>query len=399
MISWILAQQLALSMLLLLLLLLHRPLLMALGARTLYAFWLSVPLLLLTSALASHLPWAVATVDVVVVKDVAKQVQQVQQQLLQYQWLNWVWLVGAMAVVTVMVLLQLALRGLLAKARPMPAFAPLSPPVRYLQSDQLAGPHISGFFTPTVLLPQDFCRRFTPQQQQLILRHELTHWQRGDLHWNYLALALLILCWFNPLIWIAYRRYRQDQELACDAVVLKDAHQQDRIAYGYALVSNLQQPASTWQPLIYHYTDKHLMKQRLIQLQHAAGFSKSLVLVGLALVAGSALWLQQTGYAVAEPPRPQLRIEPKYPIQAAAQRISGYVQAQFDIHPDGHVSDVKIIKAEPANTFEREAITALTQWTYQPSRAGYKGARVQLDFMLDPPLSGLEQIKVTAKSE
>ena len=248
-----------------------------------------------------------------------------------------------------------------------------------------------------MLLPRDFAQRFSPQQQQLILRHELAHWQRGDLHCNYLALTLLALCWFNPLIWLAYRRYRQDQELACDALVLKDASAQDRIAYSYALVSNLQQAANGWQPLTYHYGDKQMIKQRLMQLQQSHGFSKIAVLGGLALVVASALWLQQPAYAAAEQPKPEMRVEPKYPVQAAQQRITGYVQAQFNIKPDGSVTDVNITKAEPADTFNKVAITALEQWTYQPSSSGFKGAMVQLDFMMDPPESGMEQIKVTTK--
>lgn len=107
--------------------------------------------------------------------------------------------------------------------------------------------------------------------------------------------------------------------------------------------------------------------------------------------------LQQPAIAGAEQPRPQTRVEPKYPVQAAAQRITGYVQAQFNIKPDGSVTDVKITKAEPAATFDKVSVTALEQWTYQPSRNGFTGAMVQLDFMLDPPASGMEQIKVTTK--
>ncbi|RVU35690.1 hypothetical protein EOE67_12755 [Rheinheimera riviphila] len=57
MINWIFAQQLPLSMLLLVLLLGHQKLLQTLGARTLYALWLSVPLWLLSSTLAALLPW------------------------------------------------------------------------------------------------------------------------------------------------------------------------------------------------------------------------------------------------------------------------------------------------------------------------------------------------------
>jgi len=395
--NWIFAQQLPLSVLLLVLLLGHRSLLKHFGARTLYALWLSVPLLLLCSSLATQLPWTAAHSEMEIVKVTAQQLQQLQQQLQQQDWLVWLWVAGVMVVVASIGAMHWSLQRLLRQAWPIPAGDQQDSVKHCYQSNQLAGPHISGFLHPKVLLPHDFSSRFTPQQQQLILRHELAHWQRGDLHWNYLALALLAVSWFNPLIWLAYRRYRQDQELACDALVLQDASAQDRIAYGYALVSNLQQAANGWQPLTYHYGDKQMMKQRLMQLQQSKGFSKTAVLCGLALVVASALWLQQPAYAGAEQPQPLMRVEPKYPVQAAEQHITGYVQAQFNIKPDGSVTDVKITKAEPAEIFNKEAIRALEKWRYQPSAEGVKGATVQLDFMLDPPESGMEQIKVTTK--
>jgi bla regulator protein BlaR1 len=393
--NWLFAQQLPLSLLLLILLLGHPLLLKQLGARTLYALWLSIPLLFVATTLAVLLPWPAVQAEIMIVKVTAQQMQQLQLQLLQHDWLLWLWALGVLVVVGMIGATHWSLQRLLRQAQPVMAGEQHLATVSCYQSEGLAGPHISGILRPQVLLPSDFFHRFTLQQQQLILRHELAHWQRGDLHWNYLALALLAVCWFNPLIWLAYRRYRQDQELACDALVLKNASPQERIAYGYALVSNLQQAANGWQPLTYHYGDKQMMKQRLLQLQQSHGFSKVAVLGGFALVVASALWLQQPAYAAAEQPKPEMRIEPKYPVQAAEQRITGYVQAQFNIQPDGSVTDVKITKAEPADTFNKEAIRALEQWRYQPTATGSKGAKVQLDFMLDPPKSGMEQIKVS----
>lgn len=395
--NWIFLQQLPLTLLCMALLLGHQILLKRLGARTLYALWLSVPLLLIATTVAGWFPWRAAQSEMMIVKVTAVQIQQWQQQMLQQDWVAWVWAAGALWVMVVIGVMHWSLQRLLGQARPLPQAEQSLSPVLCYQSQRHAGPHISGLLQPKVLLPHDFSSRFTPQQQQLILRHELAHWQRGDLHWNYLALALLALCWFNPVLWMAYRRYRQDQELACDALVLESASHQDRIAYGYALVSNLQQAANGWQPLTYHYGDKQMIKQRLMQLQHNKGFSKTAVLSSLILVAAAGVWLQQPAQAKTDQVAPEMRVEPKYPLQAAQQRITGYVQAQFNINPDGSVTDIQIIKAEPADVFNTEAIRALEKWRYQQSEAGVKGARVQLDFMMDPPQSEMEQVKVTAK--
>jgi hypothetical protein len=73
---------------------------------------------------------------------------------------------------------------------------------------------------PRVALPADFEQRFPPAQRMLILAHEQVHRERHDNLWNLLACALAALHWWNPLAWWAARRFRADQELACDAAVL-----------------------------------------------------------------------------------------------------------------------------------------------------------------------------------
>ena len=206
---------------------------------------------------------------------------------------------------------------------------------------------------------------------------------------------LLTLFWFHPLSWLAYRAYRQDQELACDALVLQDASAEQKIAYSYALLSNAQQSAANWQLLTNHYGDKQMMKQRLIQLKQQQGFSKTAMAVTLVALFGVALWLQQPVQAANDVVEPTMRVEPLYPIQAAEQKIEGYVIAEFDIKPDGSVENVKIIKAVPENVFEKESVRALQQWAYSPSAAGMKKANVQLDFMMDPVSKDVERIDVT----
>ena len=53
-----------------------------------------------------------------------------------------------------------------------------------------------------------------------MLSHELVHLQRRDYFFITWALVLKCVYWFNPLIYLAYRLFRLDQELACDQRVI-----------------------------------------------------------------------------------------------------------------------------------------------------------------------------------
>jgi periplasmic protein TonB len=84
---------------------------------------------------------------------------------------------------------------------------------------------------------------------------------------------------------------------------------------------------------------------------------------------------------------PLVRVEPRYPIDAARDGITGWVKLGFNIDETGNVTDVEVLAAEPGNIFNREAIRALRRWKYQPQIVDGKAIKqlnlqVQLDFSL-----------------
>lgn len=82
-----------------------------------------------------------------------------------------------------------------------------------------AGPAVSGFLTPRVIMPA--ADPYSDEERRLIRAHEREHIGRGDPKANALAAALQVVFWFNPLVHIGARMMRVDQELACDAGVLR----------------------------------------------------------------------------------------------------------------------------------------------------------------------------------
>ncbi|ENZ81471.1 MULTISPECIES: M56 family metallopeptidase [Caulobacter] len=84
----------------------------------------------------------------------------------------------------------------------------------------LAGPAVVGALWPRVVLPADFAQRFDDRERAMIQLHERTHINRGDPIANLVIAAIGVLGWCNPMIALATRLIRVDQELACDATVV-----------------------------------------------------------------------------------------------------------------------------------------------------------------------------------
>ena len=57
---------------------------------------------------------------------------------------------------------------------------------------------------------------FDAAERRQVLLHELTHLKHGDLGGNQSAALILAICWWNPVIWLAFRRFRRDMEVYCD---------------------------------------------------------------------------------------------------------------------------------------------------------------------------------------
>ena len=85
---------------------------------------------------------------------------------------------------------------------------------------------------------------------------------------------------------------------------------------------------------------------------------------------------------------PIVRINPRYPPEAARDGISGWVLLRFTIDEMGGVTNVEVIDSNPRRMFDQEARRALLRWKYKLKIIDGKaiaqpGMTVQLDFNLD----------------
>jgi bla regulator protein blaR1 len=166
------------------------------------------------------------------------------------------------------------------------------------QSAAIVEPILVGAWRPRVVVPADFESRYTREECALVLAHERAHVERGDALANAVAMLLLCLSWFNPLMHWAIGRFRFDQELACDAQVLAVTGVARR-RYAVALLkTQLTADFAGAAPVACHWKSAHPLKQRIAVLKHPSPSDpRRLAGVGLALsvvVSSSfAVWASQ----------------------------------------------------------------------------------------------------------
>ncbi|WP_299808459.1 M56 family metallopeptidase [uncultured Shewanella sp.] len=396
MMLWMAQQTLLLSLVCGGLLLSHRLLQQHLGAHKTYHLWLAIPALLISSAIMALLPSPFSAVQaeqlahysVMASKAIASVKSTDYAEILLF-----IWLIGVGSMFCLLLLQAIGLKRILRTAKPVEHQQATLPT---FQHPSVQSPMLVGIRNAKILLPANF-NRLSDDEQHSIIAHEQYHHQRRDLISNLLAYLVLTLFWFNPLCWLAYRRFRDDQELSCDAHVTRALSKQQKISYSQVLLAYSQQAHHGL--LHTHYGNKNILKERIMQMKTSQKGQSGLAIIGLTICLGlSGLLLNQQVQAGAHEHNdihPLTRVEPKYPIQAAKAHQSGFVQLKFDISPSGAVSNVSVIESSPEAIFDKSAVTALKQWRYKESAKGLEGAKVQLDFMIEPPATDVERIKVT----
>ncbi|GIU08927.1 hypothetical protein TUM4261_16470 [Shewanella sp. c952] len=395
---WLLQQTLLLSLVCCTLLLGHGRLQKHLGAHKTYTLWMLLPLLLLSSLLINYIPTQLLPLQsnqIAYYSIKAGKVISQSESSWYSQTLIFIWLIGFSGMTLALFLQSAYLRTLLQTANKVEGLAAYLPTYSH---PKVHSPMLIGIISPKIILPTDFVN-LSPLKQRAIIAHEQYHHQRLDLFCNLLAYGILAVFWFNPLFWLAYKRFRNDQELACDAKVTATLDTAEKIVYSKMLLVYSQQ--ANHGLLHTHYGNKHILKERIMQMKTHQKGQSGLAVIGLTVTLGlSSLLLNQQVFAGDDKNQdihPVIRIEPAYPAAAVEANQNGFVVMKFDITPTGEVNNIKVIKSSPTAIFDASAIKALKQWRYSESKTGAKDSLVQLDFVVEAPVSDIEKIKVTSK--
>lgn len=91
--------------------------------------------------------------------------------------------------------------------------------------------------------------------------------------------------------------------------------------------------------------------------------------------------------AAGDRPVQPLRMDPpEYPRDALRDREEGFVVVEFTVGTDGTTRDIDVVDSDPRRTFDREAVRAVSRWTFEPAirdgRAVEQRIRHTLEFSL-----------------
>jgi beta-lactamase regulating signal transducer with metallopeptidase domain len=252
--------------------------------------------------------------DTVMPAPVAMRVMEPPWSLWNYAALAW--LCGAIGVGLFMLIVALRLSRRLAvlpdvdDARLQPLLAEARTTMHLRRAPRIVidprapAPALFGLLRPTLVLPPGLIARLDDQQLRHVLLHEFAHLRRRDLLKNWLLIAMTALHWFNPLIWLAFARYRADREMVCDAMVLSRLSPDESKPYGQTLIHVLEQIATAPRlPMMVGIGESFAqLKRRIIAIARFGKLSRFSAVVGvLALLILAATTL--TGAADEEQPR------------------------------------------------------------------------------------------------
>lgn len=160
--------------------------------------------------------------------------------------LSVLWLAGSAGMIVYAIVRSISVKNQLA--------ASLEVGSNVYSCDYIDEPFVFGVFRPKIYLPS--CLK--PGELPYVLAHEKAHLRRRDNLWKPLGYLLLSLYWFDPFVWIAYRLFCRDIEVACDETAIQNMGPSEKADYSRALLHFSGPKVKTVMPLAFGEKDvKH----------------------------------------------------------------------------------------------------------------------------------------------
>ncbi|EPY2303379.1 beta-lactam sensor/signal transducer [Clostridium sporogenes] len=136
--------------------------------------------------------------------------------------------------------------------------------------DDFKTPCIFGALKPKIYIPKYKYSTNDYKYLSHIFLHELIHYKRKDLIYNFLGSIAILIHWFNPMIWFIVNRMKLQREYACDTYVLEILGKEESIEYGMTLInfSKLISSSRKVPQLAIFFETKNQIKRRIKMIKN-----------------------------------------------------------------------------------------------------------------------------------
>lgn len=130
--------------------------------------------------------------------------------------------------------------------------------------DASISPFTCGIFHPAIVLTS----LVSEDSAKLVIRHEMQHIKNHDIFFKILALLVILLHCFNPIVlFILFRELTEIQEMNCDEQLLKEFTPKEKVTYGNILIEISQKTQPSKAPAAYFSkTNKSFLKKRIARI-------------------------------------------------------------------------------------------------------------------------------------
>ncbi|RBP39141.1 beta-lactamase regulating signal transducer with metallopeptidase domain [Roseimicrobium gellanilyticum] len=252
--------------------------------------------------------------------------------------------------------------GLAAEFRVCASLSGLKRLPRLMVSAAVESPAVAGLWRPVVLMPPRLAESLGEEALRHVLLHELAHIKRRDL-WLHWASALVVAVhWFNPLVWIASRKFRGDRESACDAAVIGLGENRAH-AYGQTLLTLETRVTQTvaLRLMAGILGGADLVRQRIVDITRLGKTSRRAAWSAFSMVLGGAAVI---ALAAAEPAAPKV-IPPSTKEATPSSSSEELYTRTYRVSPDFHtwrqIPTLESWRITDGNASRRNAIEVLKE--------------------------------------
>lgn len=140
--------------------------------------------------------------------------------------------------------------------------------IRIIHCPFVQTPCTIGAFWPVIVLP----RQYRTADLPLYLAHELSHIKNHDILWKFAAFFVVLLHWYNPLVYLLIREVYVVCEKACDETVMTSLDEKQKMHYENLVLEAAQHHTKMDTVFVNTFSShKKQMKERLLFMTRKNG--------------------------------------------------------------------------------------------------------------------------------